>query len=72
VTERANQKGILKTREMTGEMSVRDVEAYRIHPNQLKMNTRGAGVIQFQSPDGRSILEEVQFEALSKEEVISC
>ena len=72
VTERANQKGILKMREMTGEMSVRDVEAYRIHPNQLKMNTRGAGVIQFQLPDGGCILEEVQFEALSKEEVISC
>ncbi len=72
VTERPNKDGILKLREMTGEMSIRDVEAYRIHPNKLKLNTRGEGVIQFQLPDGGEILEEVQFEALSKEEVISC
>lgn len=72
VTERANKDGILKSREMTGEMSIRDVEAYRIHPNKLKLNTRGKGVIQFQLPDGGEILEEVQFEALSKEEVIPC
>lgn len=72
VTERANKNGIFKSREMTGEMSIRDVEAYRIHPNKLKLFTRGKGVIQFQLPEGGNILEEVQFEALSKEEVISC
>lgn len=72
VTERANKNGILKSREKTGEMSIRDVEAYRIHPNKLKLFTRGKGVIQFQLPEGGDILEEVQFEALGKEEVIPC
>ncbi len=70
VTERANQNGIFQFREMTGEMSVRDVEAYRIHPNSLKLFTRGKGVIQFHLPEGGDILEEVQFESLNTQEVI--
>ncbi len=38
--------------EATGEMSVRDVESYKVHPNDLKNFTNGFGVIHVPTPDG--------------------
>lgn len=70
-TERANAKGIFKYKEMTGEMSVRESEAYKIHPNKLKLFTNGRGVIQFNTPCGKQILEEIQFEALPSLNILS-
>lgn len=58
-TERAEKK-FLSEMEMSGFMSVRDVEQYRIHPNRLKTFSRGQGVLSFMS-DGESIVEEIQF-----------
>ncbi len=58
-TERAEKK-FLSEMEMSGFMSVRDVEQYRIHPNRLKTFSRGQGVLSFMS-DGQSIVEEIQF-----------
>ncbi len=58
-TERAEKK-FLSEMEMSGFMSVRDVEQYRIHPNRLKTFSRGQGVLSFMS-EGQSIVEEIQF-----------
>ncbi len=58
-TERA-EKRMFGEVEMSGQMSVRDVEQYRVHPNRLKAFSRGQGVISFMC-EGQSIIEEVQF-----------
>ncbi len=58
-TERA-EKRIFGDVEFSGQMSVRDVEQYRIHPNRLKAFAKGQGVISFMA-NGRPIIEEVQF-----------
>ncbi len=58
-TERAEKK-MFGDLEMSGQMSVRDVEQYRVHPNRLKAFSKGQGVISFML-DGQPIIEEVQF-----------
>ena len=63
-TERAERKP-LGDLEMSGFMSVRAVEEYKIHPNKLKAMSRGQGVLSFLS-HGEPITEEVQFEPIPK------
>lgn len=62
-TERVQEKGFFKSRSRTGELSIREVEAYRISPNEMKHYTRGKGVIAFTMPEG-VLIERVQFEAI--------
>lgn len=59
-TERAEKKRFGDV-EMSGLMSVRDVEEYRIHPNRLKSFSKGQGVLSFMN-NGEMIIEEVRFE----------
>jgi len=63
-TERAERKP-LGDLEMSGLMSVRAVEEYKIHPNRLKSMSRGEGVLSF-IKCGEVIIEEVQFEPIPK------
>lgn len=63
-TERAERK-TLGDLEMSGFMSVRAVEEYKVHPNTLKTMSRGQGVLSFLS-QGEAITEEVQFEPIPK------
>lgn len=63
-TERAERKP-LGDLEMSGFMSVRAVEEYKIHPNKLKAMSRGQGVLSFLKC-GEVITEEVQFEPIPK------
>ncbi len=67
VTERAKRPPMWGKAERTGEMSLREVEAYKIHPNRLKNFTRGRGVLHMPGPRG-SITEEIQFAALGDDE----
>jgi valyl-tRNA synthetase len=59
-TERAS-KGMMGTNK-SGEMSLREVEQYRIHPNRLKAFSHGRGVLSVMV-SGVQLTEEVQFEA---------
>ena len=47
--------------EALGELSLREVEQYKIHPNRLKNYANGMGVISL-LVDGYPLIEEVQFE----------
>jgi hypothetical protein len=66
-TERARKEGIWSAKKLTGEMSVREVESYRVHPNDLKNFTAGEGVLHMPSPRG-NITEVIQFERISHRE----
>ena len=59
-TERAtkNNWGDVET---SGDMSLREVEQYKIHPNRLKNYSNGVGVISLLI-DGYPFVEEVQFD----------
>jgi hypothetical protein len=46
--------------ERSGELNVRESEAYKIHPNKLKNFSQGKGVFSF-IHNGNAITEEVQF-----------
>lgn len=59
-TERAETKGYWGDMERTGQLSVRDVEEYKIDPNNLRTYSRGAGAISM-IVDGMVIAEEMQF-----------
>ena len=63
LTERGRKAGLFGGREKTGELSIREVEAYRIHPNRLKNYTRGMGVLHLPTEHG-NVTEEIQFQAL--------
>ncbi len=62
VTERASESGgfFWNSRKRTGEVSIREVESYHIHPNRLKNYTRGLGAIHFPTKDG-FFTEEMEF-----------
>jgi hypothetical protein len=62
-TERAKRPPLWGKAEKTGDVSLREVEAYKIHPNRLKNFTCGQGVLHMPSPRG-NITEEIQFAAL--------
>ncbi len=59
-TERAELRGHFGDLERTGQLSVRDVEEYKIDPNNLRTYSRGAGAISM-IVDGKVIAEEMQF-----------
>jgi type IV secretory pathway TraG/TraD family ATPase VirD4 len=63
-TERAKETGWFKNRERTGDISIRQVEEYRIHPNRLKNYTCGWGVLHLPTREG-SLTEEIQFARLN-------
>lgn len=63
LTERAQTVNIFGHKERTGQMSIREVEAYRIHPNALKNFTNGRGVIHLPTPKG-TISEVIQYARL--------
>ncbi|MCJ8277942.1 MAG: TraM recognition domain-containing protein [Bdellovibrionales bacterium] len=46
----------------TGKMSVREVESFKISPNDLKSFTRGSGVLHLPSPKG-NVSEIIQFKS---------
>jgi hypothetical protein len=53
LTERAKDKGMWGRRlEKSGELSIREVEEYIIHPNDLKSLSPGEGVILVRTPEG--------------------
>lgn len=53
LTERAEDKGMWGRRlEKSGELSIREVEEYIIHPNDLKSLSPGEGVILVRTPEG--------------------
>lgn len=58
-TERAERKPVSGV-EMSGIMSIRDVEQYRVHPNRLKAFAKGEGVLSFMV-NGEMLIEEVQY-----------
>ncbi|MGE4234116.1 MAG: type IV secretory system conjugative DNA transfer family protein [Bacteriovoracia bacterium] len=64
LTERAQTKPLFGKKEKTGEVSIRDVEAYKVHPNVLKNFTAGKGVLHVPTKKG-NVTEEIQFAALS-------
>jgi hypothetical protein len=59
-TERAESKGHWGDPERTGHMSVRDVEEYKIDPNNLRTYSMGQGAISM-IVHGQVIAEEIQF-----------
>ncbi|MGZ6310408.1 MAG: type IV secretory system conjugative DNA transfer family protein [Bdellovibrionota bacterium] len=62
LTHRAVEEGgiLFRNHAKTGEMSMREVEAYKIHPNRLKSYSSGRGVIHLPTPNG-NLTEEIQF-----------
>lgn len=60
-TERAS-KSLWGSTNKSGEMSLRSVEEYRIHPNRLKAFSHGQGVLSL-NIYGQPLVEEVQFDA---------
>lgn len=53
LTERAQDKGLFFRRiEKSGDLSMREVEQYIIHPNELKSLSPGEGVIFTRTPEG--------------------
>ena len=60
-TERAKGKNLFGESLRTGDYSLRDVEAYKIHPNELKNFTRGKGVLHMPGLHG-NISEVIYFE----------
>lgn len=67
ITERARKEGFFGGRTSTGEMSIREVESYKVHPNDLKNFTRGRGVLHVPTPSGNAT-EIVQFARSGEEE----
>lgn len=65
VTERA-QKAFLNQREKTGDLSMREVEAYKVHPNLLKSFVCGRGVLHLPTVRG-NVTEVIQFERVGKD-----
>ncbi len=59
-TERAEKRGFWEEAERTGHLSVREVEEYKIDPNNLRNYSQGAGAISM-IMDGMVITEEIQF-----------
>jgi len=60
-TEQATSEGIWGQRQVkTGALSVREVDVFRVHPNDLKEFTNGQGVLHLGTPDG-PVTEIVNF-----------
>lgn len=67
-TERAKRNAFFGGTERTGDYSIREVEAYRIHPNRLKNYGRGMGVLHVPTETG-NVTEEVQFARLCRQDL---
>jgi type IV secretory pathway TraG/TraD family ATPase VirD4 len=59
-TERGQKHFLFRGTEKTGDVSIREVESYQVHPNRLKNFTRGMGVLHMPG-ETQNITEEVQF-----------
>ena len=68
ITERAEDRGFLNRRARTGDSSIREVESYKVHPNDLKNFTCGQGVLHVPTPSG-NVTEVVQFYRIQDLEV---
>jgi len=66
-TERIEDMGFMNRSARTGQASVREVEEYKIHPNELKNFNRGHGVLHLPTPDG-NFTARVQFARLAGKE----
>ncbi len=65
LTERAEDKGMWsRNLEKSGELSIREVEEYIIHPNDLKSLSPGEGVILVRTPEG-PLATEITFPRVS-------
>ncbi len=62
-TERG-KAGAFGSLEMTGDMSIRNVEEYKIHPNRLRNYSQGVGVLSLLVA-GIPVTEQVQFRGAS-------
>lgn len=58
-TERA-EKDLFGDYDKSGSLNIRQSEAYKIHPNNLKNYSQGKGIISFIN-NGDAIAEEIQF-----------
>lgn len=63
-TEQTVEEGFFRSKEETGRASMREVESYKIHPNELKELYQGAGIIHFPSKYG-VVTERIKFSALT-------
>jgi hypothetical protein len=70
LTEKAENRNLFGLKRKTGDLSLREVEEFIIHPNQLKNYTSGMGVLHMPGPQG-NITEEVQFLSLENRELKS-
>ncbi|MFP5491052.1 MAG: type IV secretory system conjugative DNA transfer family protein [Bacteriovoracia bacterium] len=61
-TEQVEEEGFFKRHKATGRGSMREVEAYKVHPNDLKRFTRGRGVLHVPTPRG-NVTEVIQFQS---------
>ncbi len=67
-TEQTIEQGFFRSKEETGRASMREVESYKIHPNELKELYQGSGVIHFPTKNG-TVTERVKFCALNSKDM---
>ena len=63
LTEQVEEEGFFKRHKSTGKGSKREVESYKVHPNDLKCLTRGRGVLHVPTPKG-NVTEVIQFQTI--------
>ncbi len=68
LTERAEKDKLFGYVEKTGDLSLRQVEAYKVHPNTLKNLSHGRGVLHLPTHLG-NLTETVQFQPLNPNEI---
>ncbi len=68
LTEKEENRNLFGVRRKTGDLSMRQVEEFIIHPNRLKNYTAGLGVLHLPGPNGNAT-EEVQFARLEASDV---
>jgi hypothetical protein len=68
LTERGERRPLWGGTERSGDVSVREVEAYKIHPNRLKNLVGGRGALHMPSERG-NITEEIQFARLGPDDM---
>ncbi|MFY7994152.1 MAG: type IV secretory system conjugative DNA transfer family protein [Bacteriovoracaceae bacterium] len=62
-TEQVEEEGFFKRHKTTGRGSMREVESYKVHPNDLKRLNRGRGVLHVPTPRG-NLTEAIQFQSI--------
>jgi type IV secretory pathway TraG/TraD family ATPase VirD4 len=63
LTEQVEEEGFFKRQKATGRGSMREVESYKVHPNDLKRFTRGRGVLHVPTSKG-NVTEVIQFQTI--------